>query len=71
MHTRETLRQEIRQILRNRLFIVVSNREPYIHRHTENGIVCTRPASGMALALDPVSCVPNDEMAVEMRGAHE
>ncbi len=54
MHTRETLRQEIRQILRNRLFIVVSNREPYIHRHTENGIVCTRPASGMALALDPV-----------------
>lgn len=54
MHTKETLRQEIRQILHNRLFIVVSNREPYIHLHTENGIVCTRPASGMALALDPV-----------------
>ncbi len=54
MHTKETLRQEIRQILHNRLFIVVSNREPYIHHHTENGIVYTRPASGMALALDPV-----------------
>src|SRR5689334_11118225 len=34
--------------------VVVSNREPYIHRHTENGISCIQPASGLASALDPV-----------------
>ena len=54
MHTQETLRKQIRQTLRNRLFVVVSNREPYIHQHGENGIVLMRPASGMAGALDPV-----------------
>jgi trehalose-6-phosphate synthase len=35
-------------------FVVVSNREPYIHRFTESGITCNQPASGMARALDPV-----------------
>lgn len=54
MYTRENLRQEIRQALQNRLFVVVSNREPYIHQRSANGIVCKRPASGMAVALDPV-----------------
>ncbi len=34
--------------------IAVSNREPYIHRHTENGLACIQPASGLATALDPV-----------------
>lgn len=54
MHTGDTLRQEIRKVLRNRLFVVVSNREPYIHQHQGDAIVCQRPASGMAIALDPV-----------------
>lgn len=54
MHTRETLRQQIRTNLRNRLFVVVSNREPYLHQFSGDEIVCQRPASGMALALDPV-----------------
>jgi trehalose 6-phosphate synthase len=35
--------------------IVVANREPYMHRLGNGGtIVCIRPASGMASALDPV-----------------
>jgi trehalose-6-phosphate synthase len=40
--------------LRDVRFVVVSNREPYIHRFTENGITHNQPASGMARALDPV-----------------
>ena len=35
-------------------FIVVANREPYIHRHAGDRIECVQPASGMATALDPV-----------------
>src|SRR5215469_10069993 len=35
-------------------FIAVSNREPYIHRHTDDGLACIQPASGLATALDPV-----------------
>jgi trehalose 6-phosphate synthase len=34
--------------------VVVSNREPYIHQHEGDTVICRRPASGMALALDPV-----------------
>jgi len=35
-------------------FIVVSNREPYIHRRMDGRIRCVQPASGLASALDPV-----------------
>jgi trehalose 6-phosphate synthase len=35
---------------------VVSNREPYIHRHTNNGIEVSAPASGLVAALEPVLC---------------
>ena len=35
-------------------FIVVSNREPYIHQFRDGRIECVSPASGMATALDPV-----------------
>ncbi len=35
-------------------FIIVSNREPYIHVYGDDGIRCIRPASGMSVALDPV-----------------
>ena len=35
---------------------VVSNREPYIHRHTSNGIAVSAPASGLVAALEPVLC---------------
>jgi trehalose 6-phosphate synthase len=35
-------------------FVVVSNREPYIHSEKDGKIECKRPASGMAAALDPI-----------------
>lgn len=34
--------------------IVVANREPYLHTFDGDRIRCTRPASGLATALDPV-----------------
>ncbi len=34
--------------------LVVSNREPYIHIKTENGITVNRPASGLVTAVEPV-----------------
>lgn len=35
-------------------FIVVSNREPFIHRRQGESIECIQPASGMATALRPI-----------------
>ncbi len=34
--------------------IVVSNREPYIHNQTDNGIVLQSPASGLVSAIEPM-----------------
>lgn len=34
--------------------IIVSNREPYVHERTEEGIRVVRPASGMVTALEPI-----------------
>ncbi|MFC2043841.1 trehalose-6-phosphate synthase [Chloroflexota bacterium] len=36
------------------LFVVVSNREPYIHTFSEHKIIYHMPASGLTVALDPV-----------------
>ncbi|MFQ5667503.1 MAG: trehalose-6-phosphate synthase [Candidatus Binatia bacterium] len=52
--TRDTLRGVVERALGRRLFIVVSNREPYIHQLDGEEIVCTRPVSGMVAALEPV-----------------
>jgi len=54
MHTRQELRELIRAKLGDYRFIVVSNREPFIHRYVEDRIEAIRPASGMAAALDPI-----------------
>ncbi|MBI2853501.1 MAG: trehalose-6-phosphate synthase [Chloroflexi bacterium] len=35
-------------------FVVVSNREPYIHVHEKGEVRCQVPASGLTTALDPV-----------------
>ncbi len=43
-----------REKLSDRLFVVVSNREPYIHIYKEKQIKCVRPASGLVTAIDPV-----------------
>jgi len=52
--TSEQLKQTIRERLGDELFIVVSNREPYIHRFEGEEIICQVPASGLTIALDPV-----------------
>lgn len=55
MWNRETLQDLIDARLGGMPFIVVSNREPYIHRFNDQGeIECILPASGMATALDPI-----------------
>lgn len=52
--TRETLSQAVDHFLAGRHLIVVSNREPYLHRFEGDDIVCERPVGGMVTALDPV-----------------
>lgn len=54
MWTKESLRQLVKEKLRGYLFIVVSNREPYIHTFSGREIECQVPASGLTVALDPV-----------------
>jgi trehalose-6-phosphate synthase len=48
------LRQLLHTQLRGDQIIVVSNREPYIHEQTADGIVVKRPASGLVTAVEPV-----------------
>jgi trehalose 6-phosphate synthase len=53
--TREDLREWARAHLKDRRFIVVSNREPYSHHHAEGGIRWVRNAGGLTVALDAVA----------------
>ncbi len=48
------LQNMVSQKLADYLFVVVSNREPYIHTHVGDRIECAVPASGLTTALDPV-----------------
>lgn len=51
----ERLQTLIESRLDGRKFIVVSNREPFLHRRRADGSTeCIRPASGMATALHPI-----------------
>jgi trehalose-6-phosphate synthase len=50
----ERLRTLLRTQLRGDQVIVVSNREPYIHEKTADGILVKRPASGLVTAVEPV-----------------
>jgi len=52
--TRGVLNEFVRTQLDGYKLIVVSNREPFQHKHVEGKIECIQPASGMASALDPV-----------------
>jgi len=44
-----------REHLRGRRFVVVSNRQPYSHVHTEDGIRAVRNAGGLTVALDALT----------------
>jgi trehalose 6-phosphate synthase len=52
--TKENLKDVVRDKIGTHKFLVVSNREPYIHTYGDSGIRCMTPASGMTVALDPV-----------------
>jgi trehalose-6-phosphate synthase len=54
--TADRLRVFVRGRLGGDHLFAVSNREPYEHVHTENGIQCRVPASGLVTALEPVLC---------------
>jgi trehalose 6-phosphate synthase len=54
VQTRDTLQDLIRRTFRGRPFVVVSNREPYIHTYGDGKVQTLRPASGLTVALDPV-----------------
>ncbi|MGZ8982177.1 MAG: alpha,alpha-trehalose-phosphate synthase (UDP-forming), partial [Burkholderiaceae bacterium] len=52
--TPETLRGLLHDQLRGDEILLVSNREPYIHQKSANGIEVQRPASGLVTAVEPV-----------------
>ncbi|MFQ6121478.1 MAG: trehalose-6-phosphate synthase [Dehalococcoidales bacterium] len=51
---KDRLYQLVQGKLGDYLFLVASNREPYIHTMSGDEIVCNRPVSGLTEALDPV-----------------
>ena len=52
--TPERLNEEMKQVLENKMMVVVSNREPYMHVHAGKEIKCIVPASGMVTAMEPI-----------------
>src|SRR5262245_51465649 len=54
MWSKHRLLQLVESKLKGCRLILVSNREPYIHRFVGGEIECERPASGLAVALDPI-----------------
>jgi trehalose-6-phosphate synthase len=48
------LNAETKLILKNRLLVVVSNREPYMHIQEGREIRCIVPASGLVTAMEPI-----------------
>lgn len=54
MWTRDTLKEVLKDKIGDDLFVVVSNREPYIHRWREGKLVVNKPASGLVTAMDPM-----------------
>ncbi len=54
MKTRLSLQDLVKSKFEDHLFVVVSNREPYVHEWAGDKIKCVIPASGLVTALDPV-----------------
>jgi trehalose 6-phosphate synthase len=53
--TAERLKQTLNRHLHGEKIVILANREPYIHRYTEEGrIEVQHPASGLVTALEPV-----------------
>jgi trehalose 6-phosphate synthase len=54
MYSKESVRKLVRYKLKGYKFMIVSNREPYLHMHTPEGIICSTPTGGLTAALDPL-----------------
>lgn len=54
MWNQASLQKLVKDELSDYLFVVVSNREPYVHNYVNDKIECIVPASGLTVALDPV-----------------
>ena len=54
MWTKQGLLELLQSKLQGYKMILVSNREPYIHRHVGDQVECDQPASGLTIALDPI-----------------
>lgn len=52
--TAERLKEFMKAYLKDRPLYVVSNREPYIHDQTKDGVAYSVPAGGLITALEPV-----------------
>jgi trehalose-6-phosphate synthase len=52
--TAESLRQLLESKLDGHKFVIVSNREPYMHIYREGRVEWIRPAGGLTVALDPI-----------------
>jgi len=52
--TPERLKEEMKKLLENKMMVVVSNREPYMHIHSGREIKCITPASGLITAMEPI-----------------
>src|SRR5215471_14856991 len=54
IEARHELLTRLRQAQAGQQLLVVSNREPYVHRRDKGGRVVEKPAGGLVTALDPV-----------------
>ena len=53
--TAERLKQTLNRDLQGEKIVILANREPYIHNHTDDGgIEVQHPASGLVTALEPI-----------------
>ena len=52
--SKEQLGNKIKSIIGDRMLIIASNREPYVHTYKEGKIEYIRPVGGAVTALDPV-----------------
>ena len=61
MWTKDSLADLIETRFRGYRLILVSNREPYSHQYKGGGVECTRPASGVTAALEPIMRVSGNK----------
>jgi len=54
IYSKQDLQNTVKKMLGDRLLVIVSNREPYVHTTREGKIECSRPTGGAVTALDPV-----------------